>query len=370
LYYLGWLLCSAPSSPPFLSFFALLSPFSSLLLCITLVGCSALLPHFVGISVGRSFPNLYNITLYNISTMELHDLPSEIFFRIFAYLPPVELAANVSLVCSFWRLFSVDDCIWRYHCMSRWGYWKRAQEQLQNQEVSWLEFYKRNCIRNLSFLVLGAEGGGANDERLCDVQSKLQKGGLVNVESFNVRMKTPTLEYLQQFNAILFFSYFGFDQITLGNLLSEFVESGGGVVFCAYGNCGRGNKLDGKWAEKKYDPLILGNTSRTRDLVLGKIHDADHPILEGVTSFNGGEQSSHGDGPAHPSSTIIAEWSNGRPLAVELRIGTPQRRHGEIIGLNMYPPSSDVAAGGWTSNNSHADRLMANSLRYVARPAL
>jgi len=166
-----------------------------------------------------------------------------------------------------------------------------------------------------------------------------------------------------------FFSYFGFDQVTLGNLLSEFVESGGGVVFCAYGNCGRGNKLDGKWAEKKYDPLILGNTSRTRDLCIGKVFDSDHPILDGVTTFNGGEQSSHGDGPAHPSAIVIAEWSNGRPLAVELKIGTPQRRHGEIIGLNMYPPSSDAAAGGWTSGSSQGAKLMANALRYVARPA-
>jgi len=142
--------------------------------------------------------------------MEMQDLPSEIFFRIFAYLPPNELAANVSLVCSFWRYFSRDDCIWRYHCLSRWGYWKRAQEQIQNTEISWLEFYKRNCIRNLSFLVLGAEGGGANDERLVDVQLKLQQGGLVNVEFFNVRVKTPTLEYLQQFHGILFFFLFWF----------------------------------------------------------------------------------------------------------------------------------------------------------------
>lgn len=235
-------------------------------------------------------------------------------------------------------------------------------------EVSWLEFFKKNCIRNFSFLILGAEGGGANsDSRLTDVQCKLQQGGLFNVEVFNLRMQTPSLEYLQQFNAVLFFSYFGFDQVSVGNLLSDFVEQGGGVVFCAYGNCGRGNRLDGKWAARKLDPLVLGNTSRSANLVLGKILDPVHPILDGVESFHGGEQSSHGDGPAHQDATVVAEWSNGRPLVVELRVGT-SRKHGEIIGLNMYPPSSDAANGGWTSA-SHGARLMANSLRYVSRPA-
>lgn len=229
-------------------------------------------------------------------------------------------------------------------------------------------FFKKNCIRNFSFLILGAEGGGGNtDSRLTDVQSKLQQGGLFNIEVFNLRMQTPTLEYLQQFNAILFFSYFGFDQVSVGNLLGEFVDLGGGVVFCAYGNCGRGNRLDGKWAARKLDPLILGNTSRTPNLSLGKVHEASHPILHGVDSFNGGEQSSHGDGPAHQDASIIAEWSNGRPLVVELRVG-PNRKHAEIVGLNMYPPSSDVAHGGWASTSSGA-RLMANALRYVSRPA-
>lgn len=36
--------------------------------------------------------------------------------------------------------------------------------------------------------------------------------------------------------------------------------------------------------------------------------------------FKGGEQSSHGDGPSHEDGAVIAEWSNGRPLVVELRV--------------------------------------------------
>jgi len=226
-------------------------------------------------------------------------------------------------------------------------------------------FIANSSKSSMKFLVLGAEGGGINDERLYDVQSKLKLGGLVNVETYNVRSRTPDAEYMQGFNGILFFSYHGFDQANVGNMLASYVESGGGVVFCAYGNCGRGNKLDGKWAEKKYDPLTLGNTTRTPYLHLGKILEANHPILEGVSEFEGGEQSSHGDGAPNADAKVIAEWSNGHSLVVELN----PTNNGTIVGLNMYPPSSDSASGGWNAKTGGA-RLMANSLYYVARGSL
>lgn len=293
--------------------------------------------------------------------MQLHDLPSEILFRIFSFLPALDLASSASRVCVDWRSFSTDEYLWKYHCVSSWGYLKRTQSQLDNPEVSWLNFFKFNSIRsNLSFLVLGAEGGGACDERLLDVQNKLKSGGLVNVDTFNVRTQTPSSELLRSYNAVMFFSYHGFDQVGLGNMLANFVDMGGGVVVCAYANCGRGNRLEGKWADKKYDPLSLGSTSRMSWLRMGKVHDPRHPILDGVSSFEGGEQSSHGDGLPHPNATTIAEWSNGRPLVVELR-----RRMGFIVGLNMYPPSNDAATGGWNAA-SHGGVLMANALHYVA----
>lgn len=297
---------------------------------------------------------------------DLRDLPSEICFRIFSYVSPMELASNVSLVCSHFREFSRDDFIWKFHCLTRFGHWKHTQAQLDDPEFSWLGFFKAKSNRNnMKFLVLGAEGGGVADERLYDVQSKLKLGGLMNVETFNVRTRTPSPDYLQSFNALLFFSYHGFDQPTLGNMLASYVESGGGIVFCAYGNCGRGNKLEGRWAEKKYDPLTLGSTVRTPYLAMGKVHDATHPVMEGVSEFEGGEQSSHGDGAAHTDAKIIAEWSNGRPFAVELN----NSHNGTVVGLNMYPPSSDSTSGGWNAKTCGA-RLMANSLYYVARGSL
>lgn len=297
--------------------------------------------------------------------LTLQDLPPEIFFRIFSYIPAMELAAYVSRVCRLWHDVSMDDCIWKFHCLTIWGYWRNTQDQIQNKQVSWYQFFKANCARsNLAYLILGAEAGGVNDERLLDVQKKLKSEGLVNVEICNVRTQTPTFEHLKKFNGIMFFSYHGFDQLKIGNMLADYADAGGGVVFCAYANCGRGNRLGGRWMDRKYDPLSMGATSRTPNLSLGKCARASHPVLSGVTSFDGGDQSSHGDGVPHEDATTIAEWSNSRALAVEL--ASTSSRAGLIVGLNMYPPSSDVATGGWKGETC-GGRLMANSLYYVAR---
>lgn len=293
--------------------------------------------------------------------MQLQDLPPEIFFRIFSYLPAPDLASNVSRVCTYWRSFSTDECIWKCHSLERWGYLQRTQSQADKLKLTWLSYFKSNFDKtSLSFLVLGAEGGGAYNERLLDVQQKLKSGGLVNVETLNVRNVDPTLEYLRGFNAVMFFSYHGFNQIALGNVLAAYVDMGGGVVVCAYSNCGKGNRLEGKWGNGKYDPLSLGSTSRCPNLRIGRVRNPKHPIMKGVNVFDGGEQSSHGDGHPHPQAETIAEWNNGRPLVVEL-----SEHAGTIVAVNMYPPSGDVATGGWDPA-THGGLLLANALHYVA----
>ena len=40
---------------------------------------------------------------------------------------------------------------------------------------------------------------------------------------------------------------------------------------------------------------------------------------------------------------------------------------GRIVGLNMYPPSSDAVAGGWNAATAGA-RLMANALLFAMAP--
>lgn len=289
------------------------------------------------------------------------NFPPEIIFRIFTHLTAQDLLFSVSRVCSLWYAFSRDDPLWRPLCLRRWGYLKKTINQLSNPTIPWIEFFRSNYDKsNLSFLVIGAEGGGDKDERLEDVKAKLISSGIGSVDTFNARIKTPTYDILGKYNAILFFSYHGFNQHDLGNLLAQYVDDGGGVVIGTYSNCGRGNRLEGRWCDLGYDPIALGSTSRTKALSIGK-SQPNHPILRGVRMFNGGTQSSHGDGKAHPDANIIAEWTNGRPLIAELT-----KFSGNVVGLNFYPPSSDVAEGCWNPTNAEGKTLLSNALLYVS----
>lgn len=288
--------------------------------------------------------------------MGVQELPAEIFFNIFSYVPATELASNVSLVCRQWRAFYNDEFLWKYYCSVRWRYMKKTPGQ-----DSWLSYFKFNMDRrSASFLILGAEGGKDKSERLLDVQEKLITTGLKTVDILNVRAQVPTLDMLRNYHAVMIFSYHGFDQKLVGNALAEYVDLGGGVVTCAYNNCGPGNRLEGRWLKGQYDPLVQGHTLRVPQLRLGAVCVATHPVMKGVRSFNGGEQSSHGDSRPHPEAKTIAEWSNGRPLVVEL-----STRRGAIVALNMYPPSADAAVGGWDPSCDGAV-LLANALHYAA----
>jgi len=292
--------------------------------------------------------------------MHLFDLPREIHFEIFSFLSARDLASNLSRVCVAWGAISKNEYIWKRHCFRRWGYLKRIKLE-EKLTLSWLAYFKSNLDKSrLSFLVLGAEADGSKNERLLDVMAKVKSNGLINVDVINVRVQAISLDLLRNYNAVMFFSYHGFNQKEIGDTLADYVDLGGGVVVCAYTNCGTGNSLKGKWAEGNYDPFASGVTTRCRNLRMGKVHSPKHPIMKGVSSFDGGEQSSHGSGALHAQARTIVEWCNGRPLVVEL--GT---HRGPVVCLNMYPPSNAVASGNWDPA-THGGRLLANALHYVA----
>jgi len=213
---------------------------------------------------------------------------------------------------------------------------------------------------SLPYLVLGAEG---DVTRLTDVEICLHEQGLNNISCYNAKDNTPTQEYLSQFNSILCFSYFGFSNANeLGNRLATYVENGGGVIIMSYANCGTGNMIKGAWEINSYDPIIPSDTSRPPSPKgLGEIKRPDHPIMEGVLKFSGGEQNSHSPGRLNPNAQLIASWSHGAPLVVELT----NKIKGKIVGLNFYP-TTNRAARSERPPNTDGSKLIANALFYVS----
>jgi hypothetical protein len=209
-------------------------------------------------------------------------------------------------------------------------------------------------------------GSPADGSWLSDVQSKIVGTGLISgsVDTFDLNAATPTLAQLQSYKAVLVFTdYQALDSAALGNVLSDYVDGGGGVVQATFAFSNE-LSIGGRWQTGNYSVFQLGDQSESVVLTLGTIYDAGNPILNGVSSFNGGNSSYYNTFPGMRAGAIrVADWSNGVPL-----IGTDVTSfNGRVAGLNFYPPSSDSRSDFWNSTTD-GGLIMANSLNYVAVP--
>ena len=171
---------------------------------------------------------------------------------------------------------------------------------------------------------------------------------------------TPTLAQLEQYNAVLVYSDAAFnDSVGMGNVLADYVDAGGGVVVATFdftpGNYG----LLGRLVTGGYMPLTTGNFTYGTDLTL-VADQPSHPILNGVTSFNGGTSSYHELVATTSGASLVAHWTDGQPL-----VATKQLTLGRVVALNFYPPSSNARSDFWLTNTK-GGLLMANALLYSA----
>jgi len=208
-------------------------------------------------------------------------------------------------------------------------------------------------------------GAPASNSWNADVRNKLQGTGLfTQVDAFLVSpgSPVPTLSQLQQYDAVLVYSDTSFNNnVAIGDVLADYVDSGGGVVLCTFAFwSSQGLSIQGRLKSGNYLPFTTGSQAEPGGLTLVPVQP-QHQILEGVTSFNGGPASYHNTPIAIASgATLIANWSNGQPL-----VGSKVFTAGRTVGLNFYPPSSDARSDFWLSNTDGA-RLMANALLWAA----
>ena len=204
-----------------------------------------------------------------------------------------------------------------------------------------------------------------------DVQAKLLATGQFNsVDIITVNTITPTLAQLQAYNSVLVYSDAIYaDATALGNVMADYVDAGGGVV-CAMFEIGYGSgpnphptaQMKGRWDTQGYYVIPRTAQHGPPQATLGTVYDPTHPIMQGVSTFDGGATSArpiwttvipHG-------ATRVADWSDGAPLVVTKTIaGVPR------ADLGLYPPSSDSRSDFWISSTDGA-LLMANALSWVA----
>ncbi len=196
-----------------------------------------------------------------------------------------------------------------------------------------------------------------------DVQTKIIAAGLtpqvdaVLVSSGN---PVPALADFRKYEAVLVYSDSPFnDPTNIGNALASYVDLGGGVAVATFAFSTTFDPLGGRLATNGYLAFTTaGGGTIGSSLTLVKDIPA-HPLLDNISSFNGGSSSYHNSSITNtPSAVIAAHWSgDNQPLVG----GKDIPPGGRTAGLNFYPPSSDARSDFWVAGTDGA-RLMANAL--------
>lgn len=233
-------------------------------------------------------------------------------------------------------------------------------------------FFRSKLVMGATALLLTTTAVAQVDVLVCgacspqtwldDVQNKLIATSAFNsVTTYNTYLTgTPTLAYLQTFDAVLVYTDYGAqDPVTLGNNLAAYIDGGGAVVSATFTNASV--LVTGNFNTAAYQVCIpSGGQNSSPQLTLGTINNACSGIMNGITTFDGGSSSYRSSSSSFtPGSTVEANWSNGEWLvATRTNVGPANVRRAD---LNFYPPSSDVRSDFWSSS-TQGGQLMANAL--------
>lgn len=226
------------------------------------------------------------------------------------------------------------------------------------------------CSAQPRVAIAAAAGTSPTAIQYTDIQTKLQGLDMFAVVDIihcsNIGGGiTPSLEQLQGYDAVLTWSNQTFvDADAMGNVLADYVDSGGGVVVAVFATSTTtvGRSLGGRFRSGGYEiiPTQGGNTGGAANL--GTILDPAHPVMNGVNSLIGGTTASR------PTSTAVsthgfkvALWSDGKTLAAA------STQYPNRVDLGIYPLSRDGITSGWDPTTDGA-LLIGNALLATVRP--
>ena len=242
----------------------------------------------------------------------------------------------------------------------------------------------RNCrktvilLASVVALAAGAMGDPSvaiwsdNNGSLSDVQSKvLAAGSFTAVDTWNVNTQgVPSLFDALNYDAVLI--YGGFSSWTpavrdqLGDVLADYSDAGRGVVtatFCL-GSPNGSWILGGRFNQETYHVFTPFQSQYSGQATLGTVYVPDHPIMAGVTTFDGGYYSYRNwNLGLTPGTVRVADWTDGNPLIGSKELAGIGRR----ADLNFFPGSEDLLPGLWVTSTD-GGKILANSLTWAAIP--
>ncbi len=188
----------------------------------------------------------------------------------------------------------------------------------------------------------------------------LATGRFAAVDILDITQFNPLLVDYQLYDAALVWNNdIFYDADGLGDVLADYVDSGGGVVVAMMAPSMPllGRYIGGRWHAEDYEVLQGQGGITTTASDLGLVLQPSHPVMAGVTNL-------HADWAYRPTLTtleqgsVVATWADGKILVAE---GDMPGR----VDLGLMPPSNSCNTVFWDINGDGA-RLMANALEYVA----
>ena len=216
--------------------------------------------------------------------------------------------------------------------------------------------------QNPDIAIVAAAITSDTDCRFVDVQNMLVASGMFGaVDIINATNVTPTLTELLEFDAVLTFSNFEYqDPVLMGDVLADYADTGAGVVVAGFAisNMIPALQLGGRWVTAGYEVITTGQGGLTTAASLGQIVDPSHPSVQGVSVLSAGVAFRPLPATGLEQGAVIARWDDGSILVAQ---GDMFNR----IDLGIHPPSSNCTGPFWDASGD-GGLLMANSLVAVA----
>jgi len=173
----------------------------------------------------------------------------------------------------------------------------------------------------------------------------------------------PTLQQLLNFNATI--CTFGWAAIysanSLGTLLYQYVSAGGNLIIMME-NFGTNTGLQpltiGSTFPSSYYAILPSANFRSSGTQFMIPLDTTHPILSGVSTYNGGPCSDRA-GAWSSNAHQVASWGDGLPMIGTITIGNTRR-----VDISFFPIPNPPYSCGWPTSTT-GFTILSNSLFWV-----
>ena len=180
-------------------------------------------------------------------------------------------------------------------------------------------------------------------------QLLLASGEVGSADFVDARNSTPTLNDLQDYDVVLVWSNYTFNNnVALGDVLADYVESGGAVVTANFCHFQSGYQLAGRYMSQ-YCPVVPSPTGFDSTNMI--VDDPGHQIMAGVNS--GSELFDYNIG-LQGNYHMVQHWDNGYNGA------TVNTDYPQCVALNNY---FGIPARRWTGD---VGQMMVNAVLYAA----